>query len=262
MVLVARTAPQSSEPPQPPGKPGPLRLARAVAVVSAGPLTLAVGSALAPFSAARRWPDRLPAGLPRRVAWSATAVGVAFPGTYAFLVRPRLQHWGSTEEEQNRSYPSDGDDEPLFRTTRAVTVQAPAEEVWRWLVQIGQDRGGFYSYDWLENLAGCRIHSADEIRDDLQHLVAGSELNLLPGYGTRISEVDPPRSLVIENWGAYIVDPVDEHSCRLIARSHHDRSPATVGYILIIELPHAIMERKMLLGIKKRAEAARRSRGT
>ncbi|MGH3365288.1 MAG: hypothetical protein ACRDOW_11240 [Nocardioidaceae bacterium] len=79
---------------------------------------------------------------------------------------------------------------------------------------------------------------------------------LLPGFGPRLEEVDPPRALVIEGWGAYVVEPVDEATCRLVARSHTDRGPAAVGYVLAMELPHAIMERKMLLGIKRRAEAA------
>ncbi|MGH3365289.1 MAG: hypothetical protein ACRDOW_11245 [Nocardioidaceae bacterium] len=80
---------------------------------------------------------------------------------------------GSTEEERRRRYPGDGPAEPLFTVTRAVTVRAPAEDVWKWLVQVGQDRGGFYSYDWLENLAGCHLHSADEIHDEWQDRSAG-----------------------------------------------------------------------------------------
>lgn len=242
----AGTAPEASA----------LRLARAVTVVSGGPVTLDVVSALAPFSAVRRWPDRLPKGPLRRMGWWATVAGLATPVAYGLLVRPWLNRWGSTSEERRHRYPGDGEKHPLLTATRAVTIHAPAHDVWRWLVQIGQDRGGFYSYDWLENLAGCRIHSAEEIREDLQHLAAGDELRLFPGIAARIAEIDPPRYLVIENWGAYVVDPVDEHTCRLLARSHKDLSPGAIGYLLTMELPHAIMERKSLLGIKRRAEAA------
>lgn len=144
---------------------------------------------------------------------------------------------------------------PLIQATRAVTVHAPATEVWRWLVQIGQDRGGFYSYDWLENLAGCRLHSADQVREDLQDLQVGDALTIFPGTSTRFRVVDPPRSLVIEGWGSYHVVPVDDSTCRLVARSPPSGGAAfLVAHLLMMELPHAVMERKMLLGIKARAE--------
>jgi hypothetical protein len=123
--------------------------------------------------------------------------------------------------------------------------------------EIGQDRGGFYSYDWLENLAGCRLRSAEEVHEEWQHRQAGDTLAFFPGYATRLTEVDPPRALVIEDWGAYVIAPVDDASCRLLARSRARRDVSGVAYVLLIELPHAIMERKMLLGIKKRAEQHR-----
>lgn len=224
-------------------------------------MALAVWSVLSPVAAARRWPDRLAPGAGRKAAWVLTAAGIAFPGVYATTVRPWLQHWGSTEQERRRRYPGDGDGEPLFAVTRAVTVHAPAEEVWRWLVQIGEDKGGFYSYDVLENLAGCRIHTADRVHEEWQDLRPGDTLQLIAGTGPEIESVDPPRSLVIKGWGAYVVEPVDAGTCRLIARSHTDRGPAAVGYVVALELPHAIMERKMLLGIKARAERAARRPG-
>lgn len=255
MYLIART---SHEPPPPaPGEPPEATLmqkVRGLAVVSGGPVVLAKLSIWAPIAAARRWPNRLPKGPARNAAWAVTAFGVAFPGVYAALVRPWLQTWGATEEERRRRYPGDGEGKPLFTVTRAVTVHAPAEQVWKWLVQIGEDKGGFYSYDWLENLAGCRIHSADEIHEEWQDLKPGDTLQIIAGTGPKVGAVDPPRSLVIEGWGAYVVEPVDARSSRLIARSHIDPGPVAVGYVLGMELPHAIMERKMLLGIKKRAE--------
>lgn len=257
MPDVAGTPPQ---PPEPRSETDPgvslAQLARAVSVVSGGPVALAVASVLAPLSAKRRWPDHLPEGPARRGAWWVNVAALAAPLAWVLVVRPWLNRWGSTSEERRHRYPGDGHAPTLVTATRAVTVHAPAEEVWKWLVQIGQDRGGFYSYDWLENLAGCQIHSAEEIRADLQDLAAGDELRLFPGIGTRIAELEPPRSLVIEGWGAYLVDPIDEHTSRLIARSHKDRTPASLVYLLTLELPHGIMERRMLLGIKQRAEAA------
>ena len=259
MVLTARTSPAPAPGPEPGPSPEPrltpLQLARGVSVVAGGPALLATGSARAPGAAARRWPDLLQNRAARRAAWLATAGGLLAPWVYALGVRPWLQTWGSTPDERDRRYPGDPDRPPLYSITRAVTIDAPATEVWQWLVQIGQDRGGFYSYDWLENLAGCRLHSADRIRPELQRLAPGDKLAMMPGLTTTFTEVNPPHWLLIENWGAYVVEPVDEHRCRLVARAHVERSAGSVGYIVFIELPHAVMERKMLLGIKKRAEA-------
>lgn len=256
MLAHARTQPEPRHTDAAGLGPTVLQLARASAVVTGGPLALVLLSATAPFAAARRWPDRLPPGVGRKAGWAVTAAGLVAPWVYGTAVRPWLQHWGSTAEERRQRYPGDTEGKLLFTVTRAVTVNAPAEEVWRWLVQIGQDRGGFYSYDWLENLAGCRLRSAEKIHPEWQDLKPGEELKMLPRFGTPITAVDPPRSLLIENWGAYVVEPIDGHSCRLIARTHMDRTAAAVGYVLLFELPHAIMERKMLLGIKQRAEAA------
>ena len=235
--------------------PTPLQLARAFTVVSGGPLLLALAAATAPVAAVRRWPSRAPGGAARRTAWAATVAGLALPWVYAGVVRPRLQHWGATAEEQQRHLPSDLPDRPLSTATRAVTVDAPPQEVWRWLVQIGQDKGGFYSYDWLENLAGCRLRTATRVHPEWQEVHAGDPLTLFPGVATRFTEVEPPHALVIEGWGAYVVEPNEDGTSRLLARSHVDREPRALAYYLGIELPHAVMERRMLLGIKERAEA-------
>ena len=152
--------------------------------------------------------------------------------------------------------PGDPENRPWFTTTRAVSIEVPAEQVWPWLAQIGAERGGFYSYDWLENLAGCHLHSAQWVHPEWQDVKAGDPLAMTPEFGTRIEAVEPGRALVIENWGAYVIEPVDETRCRLLARSHADRGPGGLAYVLAIELPHAIMERRMLLGIKQRAERA------
>jgi hypothetical protein len=80
------------------------------------------------------------------------------------VLRPWYNRWGVTEEEAARSLP--GDElvpDPRLGYTRAITIQTPPERVWPWLIQIGQGRGGLYSYDGLENLAGCDIHSAERI---------------------------------------------------------------------------------------------------
>jgi hypothetical protein len=235
-------------------KPTSAAVVRGVGVVVGGPLLLDALEVLGPLSAVGRWPHHMPTPGTRKAASWLTALGVAAPVLDHGLVRPWLRRWGATPEERRRRLPGDPDRKPLYTTTRAVTVQAPAEEVWRWLVQIGQDRGGFYSYDWLENLAGCHLHSADEIREEWQDRKAGDPLQIFDGYATPLLEVDPPRALVIENWGAYVIEPIDDSSCRLLARSHTERDATALAYILAVELPHAIMERKTMLGIKQRAE--------
>lgn len=237
-----------------PAPPKARALARGAGVVFVGPVLLDALEVLGPLSFLGRWPQRVPARRLRTVGQWLTLAGVFAPVVDHGIVRPWLRRWGSTPAERSRRLPGDPTGRPLFSITRAVTVHAPAEEVWRWLVQIGQDKGGFYSYDWLENLAGCRLHSAEDVREEWQHRKAGDPLTLLPGLATRLTEVDAPHALVIENWGAYVVEPVDGSSCRLIARSHALRDLGGVGYLLLVELPHAIMERKMLLGIKQRAE--------
>jgi len=242
------------------GGPSRAATARAVGVVVGGPVLLDLLELLGPVSALARWPRFLPAGPLRRTARCLTAVGVVAPVVDHALVRPWLRRWGSSSEERTRRLPGDAESEPLIQATRAVTVHAPAQEVWRWLVQIGQDRGGFYSYDWLENLAGCELRSAEEIHDEWQTRNTGDTLPLGPWYATRLAEVHPPHALVIENWGAYVIEPVDDSTCRLLARSHAGRDSAGVMYALLIELAHAIMERKMLLGIKGRAELSTRRR--
>src|SRR3954470_4042036 len=80
-------------------------------------------------------------------------------------------HWGATTEETRERLPGDGI-LPVagLVATRAITIVAPPEDVWPWIVQLGADRGGFYSYDRLENLAGCRLHSADTVVPEWQHL--------------------------------------------------------------------------------------------
>lgn len=239
----------------------PLQTARGISVVFAGPLLLDALEVLGPLSAAGHWPRRVTSDRVRSVGRWLTVAGVVAPFVDHLLVRPWLRRWGSVPSEQSRRLPGDPEVAPLFRATRAVTVNAPAEEVWRWLVQIGQDRGGFYSYDWLENLAGCRLHSAEGIREEWQHRSAGDTLTMFPGVGTTLKEVQPPRALVIAGWGAYVIEPIDEGSCRLLARSNIERNAPAMVYLLLVELPHAIMERRMLLGIKQRAERSQAHAG-
>ena len=186
-------------------------------------------------------------------------LGAAFPWAYAFVIRPWHLRWGATGEEVDKPLP--GDDlvpEPGIESTRAITVEAPAGKVWPWLAQVGQDRGGFYSYEWLENLAGAQMHNADRVHPEWQHRDVGEIVFLHPAIGPKVAAFEPGTAMVLEGWGVFAVEPIDEHSTRVILRS---RTPRRLGvllyYLLTIEIPHFVMERRMLKGIKERAEKGR-----
>jgi hypothetical protein len=189
---------------------------------------------------------------PHPVALTGTAASIA----YALVVHPWLMSWGARGSERAQELP--GDEvvpEVAMQVTRAVIVEAPVEDVWPWLAQIGQDRAGFYSYEWLENLAGCRMRNADEIRPEWQERKVGETVKLHWASGLELTRFEPNRVFALGGW--YLVLNEDNGRTRLIARSRFPRGPVSLAYGLLLELPHFIMERKMLLGIKERAEAAR-----
>lgn len=202
--------------------------------------------------------------------------GAATFATLAMALRPWFLRWGATGEEVSRTWPGDEmAPKPASLATRAVTIHAPAEEVWPWIVQIGQDRGGFYSYTWLENLVGARIHNADRILPECQSREVGDTVWMAPRerYGgkgcMRVARLDPGKAMVLVSpddyetviktgvaplgvW-SFILDPVDERTTRLIVRSLSGTKEGP-GRFLIFDPIHFIMERKMMLGIRDRAE--------
>lgn len=151
--------------------------------------------------------------------------------------------------------------EPKLESTWAITVGAPAAEVWPWLVQMGQRRGGFYSYDWLENLIGCHMLSADRIVSEWQDLQVGDSVWLHPKVPPLpVTILEPGRALVLGRSWAFVLKETDEETTRLIVRARGLFSPDfdRLGNLIIWRVPyepaHFIMERKMLLGIKQRTE--------
>ena len=164
-------------------------------------------------------------------------------------------NWGATAEE--RRMPLPGDDPAADSSgslTRAITIEAPRASVWPWLVQVGQDRAGFYSYDGLENLAGCEMDNADEIHPEWQKRELGETVYLHPLRGLPVARFEPGHTLALENWGAFVLEPHGPDCTRLIARGRVPRGPGALTNGLLLEVPHFVMERKMLLGIKERAE--------
>jgi hypothetical protein len=135
--------------------------------------------------------------------WRAVTGGVAGWAFLAYLVavialRPWHTTWGASAEE--RAMPLPGDqivEEAHYRLDHAVTVEAPADSVWPWIVQIGQDRAGFYSYDRLEQLIGDDIHNADRIHPEWQHRRVGERVLLHPMNGIPITRLDAPWSFAM-----------------------------------------------------------------
>jgi hypothetical protein len=208
---------------------------------------------------------------------SAIAAAIA---TYIIVLRPRHLRWGATDEEVDHALP--GDElvpNPQLKATHAITVKAPPNKVWPWLVQLGQGRGGFYSYDWIENMMGLDIHTADRILAEHQTLAVGDLIPLsADGFGIPVAVVEPKRALVLHgdtrrpgssvppvlkpsdyfavSWGFYLLEQPDG-STRLVERWQAEWNPAfhnNVFYRVFLEPGAFIMERKMLLGIKERAE--------
>jgi len=145
-------------------------------------------------------------------------------------IHPWMANWGSTATEREMALP--GDD--LFpsrtgRSTWAITIKASPEVVWQWLVQVGQDRAGFYTYTWLENLTGCEFHNANEIHPEWQHLAAGDVWRLcqpdyLWGFGkdavVPVLLSEPGHVPALQSlWGAHVIMPIDAHTSRLLVRS-------------------------------------------
>ena len=196
--------------------------------------------------------------------FGAGAVATVGPAAYLLFFRRWCLTWGARDDEVAVKLRGDEllPDAGLV-TTRAVTIDAPPEAIWPWLVQMGSGRGGAYTYDWIENLFGLNMHSADEILPQYQHIAMGDELPMGPGRpGMRVEVLDPPRTLAIriadQNWVWIFALAPEGDSTRLISRNRIATaalSPAArLCYTVFMEPGSLVMERKMLLGIKQRAE--------
>ena len=197
-------------------------------------------------------------------------------GATPFVGRKRLR-WGTVGTEATDSLT--GDElvpEPKWSYTLGITVDAPPEAVWPWIAQVGQGRGGFYTYQTLENMLGCRITNTTEILPDHQHPAVGEDIYIHPtSPPLRIEIVDPPNALVLlgspaeiggeDSWGVstwqFVVNPGPDGGSRLLTRGRYDHAPNWKSRLAFgrfpIEVLTFVMSRKMMLEIKRLAEMGR-----
>lgn len=213
----------------------------------------------------------------RRWIRLATVAGASIV-TYRKLLRPWHERWGATDEEVDAPLPGDElTAEPASQATRGITIAAPPEDVWPWVIQIGADRGGFYSYDWLENLFGLGIHSSDEIVPKWQQRAVGELMygNRKGSGGWYVMEVRPNEALVVKTanlktsrplqrdespafweftW-AFVLKKQANETTRLLVRERVGFG-SRISRLLIAPLGPAsfVMTRQMMRGIKARAE--------
>jgi len=198
---------------------------------------------------------------------------------YLKLLRPWYRHWSATAEEIARLMPLDDRiPDPNVVTTRALTVRARPEQIWPWIVQMGDPpRAGYYSYTWIERLQGMQIENAEQILPELQTLKVGESLD--EAANMRVLDIDPGRYLVLgppdvydwlKNTWVIALYPVDESATRLVTRIRARMSflgtlralpLAAWPYWIFIDPGVFIMERKMMTEIKRHAESLARRAG-
>ena len=193
--------------------------------------------------------------LRRALLWLG-ALGAVY---FRFLRGPILT-WGATDEEAAATLPGDELLEDADGVaTRAIDVDAPPSAVWPWLAQMGPaPRGGAYTYDWIENLLGLDMHSVERVLPEFQHPRVGDTIGL-GANRMRYERVEPERVLSSRsedgNWVWTFVLEERGDSTRLISRNRFRlRTLASRIGMLPLEPASLVMERKMLLGIKERAE--------
>lgn len=226
----------------------------------------------------------------RVAGWATTAIAGEVLAYLAW--RPRMLRWGATVQEATEPLPGDDvEPAPLTQSTRAITIAAPPEQVWPWVVQMGSDRAGFYTHEWVERPLGIRYldgHSATRIHPELQDLKVGDRLAYGGGAMVKVHDLEPFKYLVHAE--AFVLRPLPGGCTRLIVRYRGDGYlrpgvhavgsdaplPARALRFVVEHVPglglavrgfdffvadplHHYMETGMLKGIKDRAEATRQA---
>jgi hypothetical protein len=215
-------------------------------------------------------------------SWTESLVGaLQILGALATpFLGPRRRRWGATDREIEAAYP--GDElipEPRWAANHAISIDAMPEQVWPWIAQIGQGRGGFYTYEKLENIAGCQMENSSRILDEHQSIRPGDPIRLAAEMPPmRATVVDQPTALVLfgtpgaaedgtdgpslsSSWALLLLEQPDG-TTRLLSRTRYDCADdlrsRLLGGPLLLEPISSVMERKMLRVIKALAEAPRR----
>lgn len=214
-----------------------------------------------------------PAGKSRRGAARALALRVLLPSSAligaTWALRRWSLHFGAVDDEATAALPGDGLIlHPSLQSTRAITIAADPHGIWPWVVQLGQSRGGFYSYSVLENLFGADIHNADEIVSEWQHLAVGDEIQLAPGMALGVVQVDPDHALVLRGgvpaggaaspfeftW-AFVIRETVSGTSRLVVRERYGYTRRWAALMVEpTEMVSFLMSQRMLRGIRDRAE--------
>ena len=198
---------------------------------------------------------------------------LTFAVLYWFPIRRWMGHWGARSSDLTRVMAGDGlIVDPTFVYTMAATVDTQPEDIWPWLVQMGYQRGGLYSYDWLDRLFGFLDRpSATRVLPEFQHLALGDKIPVGRGPSWPVAVIEPDRALVLDmrnmngfDWvwqfGLY---PFDGTRTQIVSRS--SVRPLTIWAwlfsLLAIEPAGFLMTRRMLLGLKQRAETQRAKQG-
>jgi hypothetical protein len=212
-----------------------------------------------------------------RVLVRGAVAVLAAKGVYLVFLRRRLLTWGATASEVSGPLP--GDDllpDPDLVATRAISIRAPVQEVWPWLAQMGQGRGGLYSYDWLENLVGCQITSAWQVVEQWQHPAVGDDFRLHPDVALQVVVVDPPWALVVRGavsasgqdasadpampydftW-AFVLVPEPGERARLVVRERYRcLTPRARPLVEAVSVASFVMTERMLRGVRDRVAGA------
>ncbi len=213
----------------------------------------------------------------RKLIAVGSAVAV-FASLYLGVLRPWHRSWGATETEQRGALPGDEivvNARPDAMSTHAITIHAPVQRVWPWIAQLGQDRGGFYSYELLEDLVGCDMENVTRLLPDKQHWRLGDKLWMYPpdkldgmghavlarltpgralGFATR--QVGTPATEPYDGSWSFVLEPVGSHSTRLLIRGRAGER-GVAGRLfdaLVFEPMHFVMERKMMESVKRLSE--------
>ena len=203
----------------------------------------------------------------RGLFWPLAIGGGVASALYAFVLRPSMLDRGSTREERRRTLPGD-DVVPHARyvTTRATTIRAEPDAIWPWLVQMGQDRAGFYTHNWVERLLRSGIPDVAEVHPEWQRLEAGDLVRTNHDVGGKamgwpVESIDPGRSLVVRSRSmplgtyAFVLEPTGDGTTRLLVRDRAAWKAWEWPFaVLVYEPLHAYMETGLIDGLRRRVE--------